>query len=86
MSEFFPKVNSLRANVKVELDLSNYATETELKNATGVDTSKLAKKVDLVNLKCNLDKIDIDKLKNNPTNLKSESHCMFLSCHVRISE
>ena len=45
MSEFFPKVNSLRTNVKVELDLSNYAAETELKNATGVDTSNLLKKL-----------------------------------------
>ena len=40
MSEYFPKPKSLRANVKVELDLSNYATKADLKNATGVDTSK----------------------------------------------
>ena len=40
MSAYFPKPKSLRANVKVELDLSNYAAKTELKNATGVDTSK----------------------------------------------
>ena len=30
--------------MKVELDLSNYATKSDLKNATGVDTSKFAKK------------------------------------------
>ena len=35
--------------MKVELDLSNYATKADLKNATGVDTSKYAKKVDLAN-------------------------------------
>ena len=39
-----------------------------LKNATGVDTSKFAKKVDLANLKSNVDKLDIDDLKNVPTN------------------
>ena len=37
MSQYFPKLNSLGANVKVELDLSNYATKAGLKNATGVD-------------------------------------------------
>ena len=40
MSAYFPKPNSLGANVKVELDLnlSNYATKTGLENVTGVDT------------------------------------------------
>ena len=36
MSEYFPKPKSSGANAKVELDLSNYATKTDLKNATGV--------------------------------------------------
>ena len=63
MREYFTEPNSLGANVKFELDLSNYATKTKLKNATGADTSKFAKKVDLGNLKSNLDKLDIDKLK-----------------------
>ena len=71
MSEYFPKPKSLGANVKVELDLSNYATKADLKNATGVDTSKFAKKVDLASLKSNVDKLDIDKLKNVPTNLSN---------------
>ena len=57
--------------MKVQLNLSNYATETDLKNAAGVDTSKFAKKVDLASLKSNVDKTDIDKLKNVPTNLSS---------------
>ena len=68
-SEYFPEPNSLRIWVKVELDLSNYATKQILKNATGVDTSKFAKKVDLDNLKINVDKLDIDKLKSVPTSL-----------------
>ena len=44
MSECFPKPKSLGANVKVELDLSNYATKAELKYATSVNTSDFAKK------------------------------------------
>ena len=57
--------------MKVELDLpnSNFATKADLKNATGVDTSKLAKINNLVNLKPDVDKLDADKLKNKPTNL-----------------
>ena len=70
MKEYFPEANSLGGKVKVELDLPNYATKTDLKNVTGIDTSSFAKKIDLANLKSNVDKLDIDKLKNVPTNLK----------------
>ena len=42
MRQYFPKLKSFDANVKVELDLSIYATKADLKNATVVDTSKLA--------------------------------------------
>ena len=44
MSESFPEPKSLGERVKVELDLSNYATKTDLKNVAGVDTSSFAKK------------------------------------------
>ena len=54
MSEYFPEPKSLGGKVKVELDLSNYATKADLKNATGIDTSKFAEKVDLTNLKENV--------------------------------
>ena len=43
MSHYFPKLKSLGTNVKVELDLSNYATKADFKNATGVNTSSFAK-------------------------------------------
>ena len=46
MNEYFSKPKSLGAIVKVELDLSNYATNADLKNATGADTSDFAKKTD----------------------------------------
>ena len=56
--------------MELELDLSNYATKADLKNATGVNSSKLAKKVDLASLKSDVDKLDIDKFNNlNSTNL-----------------
>ena len=71
MSEYFPEPKSLGQKMKVELDLSNCATKADLKKATGVDTSKFAKKVDLFNLKSNVDKLDIDKLKNVPTILNN---------------
>ena len=75
MTEYFPTPNSLGGNVKVELDLFNYATKADLKNATGVDTSDFAKKTDLANSKSVVDKLDIDKLKNvrrGLNNLKNE--------------
>ena len=71
MSEYFAKPNSIGANVKVELDLSNYTTKTDLKNATGVDTSSFAKKSDSANLKSDVDKLDTDKLKNVQSGLSS---------------
>ena len=40
--------------------MSNYATKTDLKIATGVDTSSFAKKTDLANLKTDVDKLDIE--------------------------
>ena len=70
MAEYFLEPKSFGI-VKVELYLSNYATKADLKNATGVDTSKFAKNVDLDNLKSDVDKVDIDKLKNVPTNLSN---------------
>ena len=49
--------------------MSNYKTKADLKNATSVDTSDFAKKTDLANLKSDVDKLDIDKLKNVPSDL-----------------
>ena len=50
MSEFFPQPKSSGRTVKVELDLSNYATKADLKNGTGVDASKFVKTIDLASL------------------------------------
>ena len=71
MSQYFPEPKSLRGKVKAELNLSNYATKIDFKNATEFDTSSFAKSVDLSHLKTVVDKLDIDKLKNLPTNLSN---------------
>ena len=72
MSEYFLEPKSSGGRVKVELDLSNYATNADLKNSTGVNPSKFAKKFDLANLKSNVDKLDIDKLRSVPTKSKTD--------------
>ena len=56
-------------NIKVKVDLSNYATKTDLKNVTHVDTSSFALKTNLANLKTEVDKLDIDKLAPVPVDL-----------------
>ena len=48
-----------------------YATKSDLKNARWVDTSSFANKTHLTNLKSDIDKLDIDKLKNVPSNLSN---------------
>ena len=62
-SKYFPEPKSSGGRVKVELDSPNCAMKGDLKNATGADTSKFAKKIALPNFKSDVDKLDIDKLK-----------------------
>ena len=69
MSTYYPPYKSSSQNVKVELNLTNYATKTDLKNITHVDTSSFASKTNLAALKTEVDKIDKDKLKAAPTDL-----------------
>ena len=66
---YYPSYKSSSNNVKVELDLTNYATKTDLKNITHVDVSSFASKTNLEALKTEVDKIDTDKLKTAPTDL-----------------
>ena len=51
MSQYYPPYKSSSSNVKVELDLTNYATKTDLKNITQVDVSSFASKTNLAALK-----------------------------------
>ena len=62
MNQYFPSYRSRRGDVKVKLDLSNYATKTDLKNVIHVDISNFASKTNLASLKTEVDKIDADKL------------------------
>ena len=66
---YYPLYKSSSNNVKVELDLTNYATKTDLKNITHVDVSSVASKTNLAALKSEVDKIDADKLKTTPADL-----------------
>ena len=63
MSQYFPKsFKNFGRNINVKVHLSNYATKTDLKNVTHVDTSSFAIKTNLAHLKTEVDKLDIDKL------------------------
>ena len=70
MSQYFPKpYEPFGADINVYVDLSNYATKTDVKNVTHVDVSRFALKSNLVSLKTEVDKPDIDKLTPAPVDL-----------------
>ena len=48
---YYPPYKSSSNNVKAKLDLTNYATKTDLKNITHVDVSSFASKTNLAALK-----------------------------------
>ena len=74
MSKYFPPYYNYSKNIKVELDLSNYATKDDVKNMTHVDVSSYASKTNLAALKTKVDKIDTDKLKTAPDDLAKLSN------------
>ena len=69
MSKYFPPYNNSSENIKVELDLSNYATKKDIKDITHIDASSFASKTNLAALKTEVDKIDTNKLKTVPDDL-----------------
>ena len=74
MNQYFPKsLRSFGGNIIVKVHLSNYATKTDLKNVTQVNTSRFALKTNLTNLKTEADKLDIDKLAPVPDDLSKLS-------------
>ena len=74
MSHYFPKpFRNFGGNINVKIDLSNYATKTDLKNVTHIDTSSFALKTNLASLKTEVDKLDIDKLAPVPVDLSKLS-------------
>ena len=69
---FLPESYSHSKNkIKLGLDLSNYTIKSDLKAATGLDTSEFAEKSNIASLKSDIDKIDIDQLVNVPSCLNS---------------
>ena len=75
MTRYFPEpYKSFGGNINVKINLSNHTTTAEFKNATGVDTSKLAPKSDFARLKAEVDKIDVDKLKTIHVDLTKPSN------------
>ena len=73
----FPPYCHRKNKFEVELDLSNYATKSELKHATGVDISKFAKTDYLANVVDKLqksEKLDVDMLAPVPTDLRKLSN------------
>ena len=74
MSNYFPPYNNYSENIKVELDLSNYATKKDINNITHVDVSGFANETNLAALKTEVDKIGTDKLKTVPADLAKLSN------------
>ena len=74
MSQYFPNpFKNFGGNINVKIALSNYVTKTDLKNVAHDDTSSFALKTNLVNLKTEVDKSDIDKLAPVPVDLNKLS-------------
>ena len=74
MSQYFPKpYELLGGDINVRVDLSNYATKTDIKNISHVDTSSFASKSNLTGLKIEVDKLDVDKLVSVPVDLSKIS-------------
>ena len=70
MSEYFPKpYEPFGGDINVNVDLSNYATKTDLRNVSHVNVSSFALKSNLANLKTEVRKLDIDKLVPVPIDL-----------------
>ena len=69
-SKYFPPYGGTSSiNVKVQLDLTNYATKDDVKNITHVDVSSFASKTNLAALKSEVDKLNINKLVTTPADL-----------------
>ena len=76
MSQFFPPYRCFGKYIKMELDLSSYATKTDLKNVTHVDISNFPAKTNRAILKTKVDKLDVDKLVPVPNDLAKLSNAV----------
>ena len=63
--DFYPEPDSYsRSKIKVELDLFNYTTKSDLKSTAGSDASEFVKTIDSVGSKYEVDKVDVKKTSN----------------------
>ena len=87
MSQYFLPYRSSGGNIKVDLDLSSYATKTDLKNVIHVDVSSFALQTTLANLKTEVDKLDTAKLVPVTNDLAKLSNVvkMMLSKRLRMT-
>ena len=75
ISQYLPKpYEPFAGDINVKVDLSNYATKTDIKNISQIDTSGFALKSNLAGLKTEIDKLDIDKLVLVPFDLSKLSN------------
>ena len=75
MSQYFLKpYGAFSRDINVKVDFSNYATKSDIKNVSYVHTSSFALKTDLANLRTEVDKLDINKLKPLPKDLSKLSN------------
>ena len=77
MSQYFPKPQEpFGRDIKGKVDLSNYATKTDIRNISHIDTSSFALQSNLASLKTGVDKLDIDKLAPVPVDLSKLSNAV----------
>ena len=75
MSKYFPKpYEPFGGDINFKVDLSNYATKTDLKNVPHMDVSSFALKSNLASLKTEVDKLDIGKLQTVTVDLAKLSN------------
>ena len=74
MNTFLSHLEITEKNIKIKVDPSNSSTKNDLKNITHIDTSSFASKINLANLKTEVDKLDIDKLVPLPADLSKLSN------------
>ena len=74
MTQYFSKqYEPFGGDINVKIDLSNYATKTDIKNISHVDASSFALKTNLASLETEVYKLDIDKLVPVPVELSKLS-------------
>ena len=78
MSTYYPPYKSSSNNIKLELDLTNYSTNTDLKNITHTDVSSFASKTNLAALKTDVDKIELKTVLDDLAKLSNVVKMMLL--------